>query len=94
VLRFGSCDAVLSFLPEHEIPRDFHKAIEEVQLQLTNTASWLQGCGGGDRTGQGEKACLAWLPAWLSAFCVDACILLRRIWEEDIGCKCVWRGGG
>jgi hypothetical protein len=30
-LRFGSCDATLRFLPEHLIPKDFKRHIEEVQ---------------------------------------------------------------
>jgi len=30
LLKFGSCDATLHFLPEHEIPKDFQRRIEEV----------------------------------------------------------------
>jgi hypothetical protein len=30
-LRFGSCDATLGFLPEHLIPKDFKRHIEEVR---------------------------------------------------------------
>ncbi|KAF6258544.1 hypothetical protein COO60DRAFT_1691995 [Scenedesmus sp. NREL 46B-D3] len=32
-LRFGSCDATLTFLPEHLIPKDFKRHIEEVSKQ-------------------------------------------------------------
>lgn len=30
VLHFGSCSADLPFLPDHEIPKDFNRAIQEV----------------------------------------------------------------
>lgn len=33
VLRIGSADAILPFLPEHEIPKDFKRHIEEVSQQ-------------------------------------------------------------
>jgi hypothetical protein len=34
VLRFGSCDATLPFLPDHEIPKDFSRHIEDVSQGL------------------------------------------------------------
>ena len=38
VLHFGSCDATLPFLPDHLIPKDFRRHIEEV-----STGSWATG---------------------------------------------------
>jgi hypothetical protein len=45
VLHFGSCAADLPFLPEHEIPKDFKRAIEEVRRR---------GGGGGGARMQGS----------------------------------------
>lgn len=36
VLHFGSCNAALPFLPDHEIPKDFKRHIENVSC----AASW------------------------------------------------------
>jgi hypothetical protein len=49
-LRFGSCDATLGFLPEHLIPKDFKRHIEEVSrcaravLCKCSPSSWAVAC--------------------------------------------------
>jgi len=50
-LRFGSCDAVLPFLPSHMIPKDFNRHVTEVRTptqgvggQQTLICAWHAGC--------------------------------------------------
>lgn len=58
VLKFGSCDATLSFLPEHEIPKDFKRHIEEVSKQQAeqNVSDARHESTGGDAGPSGAAA--------------------------------------